>query len=142
MGQSSTLFSYFPLDREIDYDCSHYLNQHNNFVEDVCIDDYIPSIDHSMNFLTPTMQLPCDHSVEEEVTSPKHHTIYIENQQPLFGYDDIQDYLFSSFSHGFLLHDQRNFVALDCDEMNYAQEFLLKEQGGHIFLSKREFMQW
>jgi hypothetical protein len=89
LGQSSTSFSYFFVDREIDYDCSHYLNQLNNFVEDDCIDDYILSVDHSRNFLTPTMQLPCDHSVEEEVVSPKHHTIYIENQQPLFGYDDI-----------------------------------------------------
>jgi hypothetical protein len=50
--------------------------------------------------------------------------------------------MFSSFGQGFLLHDQRNFVAPDCHEMNYAQELLLKEQGGHLFLSKREFMQW
>jgi hypothetical protein len=50
--------------------------------------------------------------------------------------------MFSSFGQGFLLHDQRNFVAPDCHEMNYAQELLFKEQGGHLFLSKREFMQW
>jgi hypothetical protein len=46
------------------------------------------------------------------------------------------------FGQGFLLHDQRNFGFPDCYEMNYAQELLFKEQGGHIFLSKRHFMQW
>jgi len=142
LGQSSTSFSYFFVDREINYDYSHYLNQLNNFVDDDCKYDYILSVDHNKFFLTPTMQLPCDNSVEEEVYAPNHHTIYIENQQPLFGYDDIQDYMFSRFGQGFLLHDQRNFVAPDCHEMNYSQELLLKEQGGHLFLNEREFMQW
>jgi hypothetical protein len=96
------------------------------------------SVDHSRIPFKPTIEVSRDYFVEETIVSPNHLTIHTVNQQPFFIYDDLQDYMFSSFGQGFVLHDQRSFVAPDCHE----EGLLLKEQGGHLFLNKREFMQW
>jgi hypothetical protein len=97
------------------------------------------SADHSRNPFNPTIEVSHDYFVEETIVAPKFLTVHTGNQQSLFVYDDLQDYMFSSFGQGFVLHDQRNFVAPDCHGKGLL---LLKEQGGHLFLSKREFMQW
>jgi hypothetical protein len=96
------------------------------------------SVDHSRNIFNPTIELSHDYFVKEINVSPKCLDAHTGNQQSLFVYDDLHDYMFSSFCQGFLLHDQINFVAHDC----HGKGLLLKEQGGHLFLSKREFIQW
>jgi hypothetical protein len=77
--------------------------------------------------------------VKETTVAPKHLTVHTRNQQYLFVYDDLQDYMFSSFGQGFVLHDQKKIVSPDCHGKGFL---LLKEQGGHFFLNEREFMQW
>jgi hypothetical protein len=54
-----------------------------------------------------------DYFFEETTTAPKRPTVHTGSQQPLFVYDDLHDYMFSSFGQGFVLHDQINFVSLD-----------------------------
>ena len=42
----------------------------------------------------------------------------------------------------FSLQDQRNCIVLDYHEVYTIKYLLLREQGGHCFLSKEELMQW
>jgi hypothetical protein len=92
-----------------------------------------------MNPFNPTIEVLHDYFVKETTTSPKRMIVHTGNQQSLFVYDYLQDYMFSSFDQGFVLHDQRKFVSLDRHGKGLL---LLKEQGGLLFLSKREFMHW
>jgi len=100
-------------------------------------------VDYVMNFLEvfndDDFAVGYNQRVEkQQVVVSKCLAVDIGNQQPLFVCDDIQDYMFSSFGHGFLLHDQRNLVDPDCHEINYAQALLFKEQGDQIFLKKKK----
>jgi hypothetical protein len=68
--------------------------------------------DHSRKHFNPTIEVSHDYFVKETTVAPKRPTIHTGNQQSLFVYDGLQDYMFSSFDRGFVLHDQRNFIFL------------------------------
>jgi hypothetical protein len=57
------------MDRDIDHTSVHFSNQLEHAVKDDCIDNYIFLVDHNHNFLSPTIQLSCDHYYEEEIVT-------------------------------------------------------------------------
>ena len=52
------------------------------------------SVDHSRNPFNPTIEVSHDYFVEETTVTPKCLIVHIGNQQSLFVYDDLQDYMF------------------------------------------------
>ena len=54
------------------------------------------SVDHSRNPFNPTIELSHDYFVKETTVAPKHQIVHTGNQQSLFVYDYLHDYMFSS----------------------------------------------